>query len=147
MMLELVHDRHKFIYDYWLSKKGSKRAPARSDIDPLDFPKILPNLIFYDVLENPLDYRVRIMGTRLVDIFGADLTGLMFSEIFHGEQAKTVLQQFNEVANEFKPSLNVLDAKWLSKDHISYSRLLMPLSSDNNRVDMLFGVAIFKKNN
>jgi hypothetical protein len=52
------------LYDYWLSRKGSRRFPSRGDIDPLDFRYVLGHVMLVDVLRDPVRFRVRLAWQR-----------------------------------------------------------------------------------
>ena len=53
------------LYSYWLARKGERRFPERGDIDPLDFPYLLGNILLIDMVRNPLRFRFRVHGTEM----------------------------------------------------------------------------------
>ena len=136
-------DNLQFLYEYWNAKKGSRRAPARSDIDPLDFAKILPCILMYDVLRDPLDFRMRLYGTHLVNVSGHEFTGKMLNEIFPDDVEFKFRKELTNICETFEPSLACYDGKWLNKDYVSYERLMLPLSEDDEDVNILLGCVIY----
>src|SRR5277367_2064987 len=62
-------------HDYWQGKCGGRRMPARRDIDPLEFPYMLGNLMLIDVLADPQRFRVRLHGANIVARMNYDMTG------------------------------------------------------------------------
>src|SRR4051794_34289618 len=46
------------LHPYWTERKGDRRMPARRDIDPLDFPYLLGNIMLLDVVGEPPRFRV-----------------------------------------------------------------------------------------
>jgi len=69
-------------YEYWLSKKGHRPFPSRADFDPLlEQPRLARNLVLLEVLRDPIDFRYRLIGTRVRDHMRTDWTGLRMSEI------------------------------------------------------------------
>jgi len=64
---------HLRLYDYWLGKCGSRRMPARSDLDPSEITPLLPYIIIVDRADD--QFRYRLMGTAVVHELGRDLTG------------------------------------------------------------------------
>ena len=72
---DLRDARLRRLYEYWLAKKGQRRFPSRRDIDPVDFPYVLGHVILFDVMRDPLRFRVRVHGTEMVAKAGYDLTG------------------------------------------------------------------------
>jgi PAS domain-containing protein len=53
---------------YWDAKRQNKLMPPRSDIDPVEIPRLLPYVMLIDVVREPLDFRYRLMGTQACDI-------------------------------------------------------------------------------
>lgn len=65
---------------YWMAIHPDDRLPGRQHLDPLDIPALLPHVLLTDVQPNPLAFRIRVMGTRLVTVFGRDFTGCVLDE-------------------------------------------------------------------
>jgi len=67
---------------YWLAGKGARSLPSRSDFDPpLEVPQLVPNMIVFDVLHDPLDFLYRLIGTKVRTHLMQDLTGVRMSDI------------------------------------------------------------------
>ncbi|WP_254622303.1 PAS domain-containing protein, partial [Stenotrophomonas sp. GbtcB23] len=71
----------QIIFDYWTDLKGDRGAPLRTEIDPTALRHLLPHLFIATVgLEG---YPVfRLAGTRICDLFGRELRGAGFAEIW-----------------------------------------------------------------
>jgi hypothetical protein len=52
------------LYTYWLSKRGARVMPARTDIDPADIPQLLPYLTIAEKAGD--QFRYRLKGTGVV---------------------------------------------------------------------------------
>jgi hypothetical protein len=69
-------------YAYWLAAKGERMLPLRSDFDPpLEVPRLVPSMIVFDVLHEPLDFLYRLIGTKVRMHLMQDLTGIRMSAI------------------------------------------------------------------
>ena len=69
-------------YAYWLAGKGVRALPARGDFDPLiEIPRLVPSIIIFDVLREPLDFVYRLIGSKVRTHLMQDLTGVAMSEI------------------------------------------------------------------
>jgi hypothetical protein len=69
-------------YAYWLAGKGDRPLPARGDFDPpIEIPRLVPNMIIFDVLQAPLDFVYRLIGTKVRTHLMQDLTGMRMSDI------------------------------------------------------------------
>src|SRR4051794_10782916 len=88
------------LYRYWQSLRRGRRLPARADVDPIEIPALLPNLILIDVEPSPLRFRYRLVGTRIVsyraELQIPDHTGRYADEVEHHFGADQVVKQFTE---------------------------------------------------
>lgn len=135
---ELEHAGLARLLRYW-RRIGGGALPSRSDLDPIDIPDLLKNLVLVDVEHAPVRFRVRLSGTRVDDMFGRNYTGCYLDDIHSGYFERDILQDYAEVVALKRPhlasrSILLKDASWLH-----YERLLLPLSSDGLSVDMLLG--------
>ena len=69
------------------ARRVSGRMPARSDLDPLKVPRLLPHIGLIDLKNGLGDASFRLAGTRLHDIYGEEITGKRAGEVFSGDQA------------------------------------------------------------
>jgi len=137
--MRIDHPRLSELYGYWDEKRGTRRAPRRQDIDPVDIPHILPHMFICEVLRDPADYLVTLFGTALVQAFGADLTNRTFNGICESPLTSSIREEYDRVTESFAPIFAARDAGWLGRDYVRYSRLLLPLSDDDQTVNKLFG--------
>jgi hypothetical protein len=69
-------------YAYWLAGKGERKFPSRGDLDPpIEIPRLVPNMIIFDVRHEPLDFVYRLIGTKVRPHLMHDLTGTRMSDI------------------------------------------------------------------
>lgn len=142
MPLEIGHPDLAALHRYWEERRGERPMPSRADMDPVDLPRrLLPNLFLVDVEEAPRRYRYRLVGTELTAVMGRELARQYIDEmpfLFR----KFALPAYEEVMRTAAPTyreINAIEALW----RIRYKRLLLPLSSDGARIDMILG-AIFR---
>jgi hypothetical protein len=125
---------HLDLYRYWLSKRGGRAMPARSDIDPADIPALLPYLCILDKADGR--FRFRLVGSAVAQQFGHDLTG-RFVGSYTGPPERAATQQaiydrvFTRahplfVAGEYHPGIGIIH---------KVSRFMLPLSDDGIDVD------------
>lgn len=127
------------LLEYWLARRGSRRMPARADLDPIDLAKLLPNLMLIDVVGPPPRFRYRLVGTRVVQASGnEDRTGHFFEEYEFYRRHPETFEQYRQVMTERIPLF--APEPFQNREHgTSYEveRLLLPLGSSDNEVDML----------
>lgn len=143
---EPLRDELALLLTYWRGKSAEQGLPSRQDIDPLDIPTLLPFIFLVDVLrdaDRDLRYRYRLIGTRLVDRYGYDLTGryldtlkdrLSYDEIVADYTACVTTRQPVTGAYRYVDSAG---RKW------HYQRLVLPLSEGDGPVNMLMGANCF----
>jgi hypothetical protein len=136
-MLPIKHPKLQQLYDYWASKRGGRKMPSRADIDPLGMAFIMGNLILIDVIAGtPLGFRIRLHGTRLSELVQFELTGKMLDEMPQAEFRNLTRQSFTKVCNTGEP-LHAMRDRILHDEPRRYETVILPMSSDDSRVDML----------
>jgi hypothetical protein len=69
-----------FVRDYWQAKRGSRAMPGRNDISPAQLKLQLPQILLVDVVGDGVDFRYRLVGSRLRDFFQSEPSGQLMSE-------------------------------------------------------------------
>ncbi|SMF38367.1 PAS domain-containing protein [Tistlia consotensis] len=131
------------VFDYWRARRGGRRWPRRADIDPVDIPELLPEIILLDVVGDPPRFRKRLVGSAIVQKEGSDTTGRWLDETVNPTIRDEVLRQHREATEQPEGCCYTVEFAGADGKLYSYQRLLLPLSSDGERVDMLFGGARF----
>ena len=130
-------------YRYWDSKRAGRAMPARSDLDPSEITALLPHVVLLDVLEEPLDFRYRLMGTAIEANLSQRYTGLKMSAIAHQRPPSRLWSNFETVVVTRQPMITQVPYIGPHKDFLAAQDLITPLSSDGSRVDMLFNLVDF----
>jgi hypothetical protein len=127
---------------YWDAVRGRRAMPSRADIDPADIPRLLPHLFLVDVGATVDDLRWRLAGTEVVRLFGLEVTGRPVGTGMLPTAGRLMRARFAFVARNAHPAYatGVMQAE--RNDHTPFQRLLLPLSSDGVRVDMLVGILV-----
>ena len=134
---QLVMQGQRELFDYWLRSAGPRRMPARSDLDPLKVPRLLPYIGLIDVRDGVDEASFRLAGTRLHDIYGQEITGKRAGEIFSGEQADYWHRIHASLVANGAPLSGVVRGPAKGRDHIVLFWLRLPLSDDGGRVDRI----------
>jgi hypothetical protein len=130
------------ILHYWNQKRGERLAPPRSAIDPSDLLEALPRVKLVDVLRGAggeLDFRFRLAGTWIGNILGTELTRLRPLDLQPPQFGTMVHQHYAQCVRERRPLLHKVEIDSVRRIH-NYARLLLPLSSDGEQIDMLMTV-------
>lgn len=139
------HPALQRFYEYWLSKFKDGNIPGRHDVDPLDVPDLMPKLNLIDVerRDGGLSFRFRVFGTEHVEFNKADFTGQTVDEVFPPDVAAKVNAVYASVVGTGEPHYWRENIAIPGREHIEYERLICPLASDGENVDMLIGVFVF----
>jgi hypothetical protein len=68
------------LHSWWTARCGGD-IPDRSDFDPIDFKRSLPNMLIADIEHQPFRVRYRVVGTKVVDATGFDITGQYLDQL------------------------------------------------------------------
>lgn len=128
---------------YWQSKRIDERPPDRAAIDPVEIPKLLPNVLLIDVIGQPAyDFHYRLLGTAIVAIDGVDYKGSLLSEMVPSTEAYHHIWQHHLDAAAGIVALRHDSLRWVrdnSRDHVDYLILLLPLRRGGGEIEALFG--------
>lgn len=127
---------------YWKSKRTDGRMPARRDIDPIEIPALLPYFFLIEISNGASGYRYRfrLIGTKIVQWAGRDATGRFLDELSYGIDANLIAEEYANLIGSKRPRYDERNALWPNKDYNYYRRLVMPLSNDGEKIDMMMGV-------
>jgi hypothetical protein len=128
---------------YWEERRGSRRMPARRDLDPADLAAVLPHLQLIDVVL-PDRFRYRLVGTALVDAFGHDYTGRFVDELLLGTgRADLINRVFTTVRDKARPVF--LQARYFTAKNVDFmtNRIYLPLSENDGEVNMMLAALSF----
>lgn len=138
----------QFALDYWNEKRGGRIAPARADIDPEEIVTVLPRIMLADVerdTDGAVDFRYRLSGTGICNIHQEELTGRRPSSIEPPYYGGLIDAHYRSVLESHVPAAHVF-ALQVGDKVASYARIILPLSSDGESLDMLMIVDSMKQN-
>ncbi|HVO02067.1 MAG TPA: PAS domain-containing protein [Candidatus Cybelea sp.] len=125
-------------HDYWQSKRQGRRMPSRADLDPpLEVPQLVPSIILLDVLREPLDFRYRLIGTKVRGYLMRDLTGRRMSEIDFQRPPSTIWSHQEWVVENREPRFMQPPYVGPHRDFMFIDAVILPLGADPATVDML----------
>ncbi len=141
---ELDDERFRWLFQYWLARRLDGRLPGRQDIDPLDFPKLLGRLYLIEVVRESGDvrFRFRLWGTKISGVFRNEHTGRWLEDIAAPGTLPDLQRTLLTCAEEHRPHFWRRMMPHDVADYVATRRLLLPLASDGDTVDMLFGLIL-----
>ena len=142
---EAAAPRIRALYDYWqkIHPEGGG-LPGRRHLDPLDIPRLLPNIWMIDVRQQPLRFRFRLVGTEIVKFTGRDSTGMWLDQVYPDYEHTEAFAAHRECALKAHPVYRkggVLSNP--TRRFIEAERLYLPLADDGRTVDILLVMTLY----
>ena len=138
------------IRDFWLKQKEENNGalPDRKSFNPVDFKAILPNIFIVDVNAEEKSFQVRLFGTKLIELFGADGTGwtqdTAADNLNAPEYRQVVRDRLNEVIAHCTKTEDIYFTKYPRarpgyKDQYA-GVIAVPLTNGSGNVDQVLAV-------
>lgn len=145
-LLAFQDARLREMFAYWEGKRAGRPFPARVDVSPADIVNHLPSVFLVDAKPPALalaDFRVRLMGTALNDLFARDFTGRSLKDEMSEKSATALAKVFGIVCQLRRP-LRLYGAAVFARAQplTAVEAVLMPLTTGSGSVDMVMGELI-----
>lgn len=142
---QLVTVEQRQLFEYWDARCAGEALPRRADIDPIDFPRLLPSISLLEVEnagQSHVEHRVkvRLAGTRLRDMYGRETTGLYLDEFLPPENDSYWTAAFTRVISQGKPAQGVLSLDDLGQTGTFQFWLRLPLVDAEGNIAMVLGL-------
>lgn len=131
------------LYAYWDGKRGDRKFPRRCELDPVDIPRLLPNVFLVTVRRRPFDLIFRLAGTAITDCNGGNIAGRRVLDL----PSTVAGDLYRQSARTVRSGRPVLVSGPLRNRADAYKRvdhLILPLGSVPGVIDMLIGAAVFQ---
>ena len=133
---ELSSETIRMVHGHWNAVRGSRRFPARGDIDPAAIKPALPYVMISEVHRNPLRIRYRLVGTEVVHFSGEDFTGKWLHETDWGSYRLAVEQKYVRMLETGEPTFGIGHLTQASDGKRKpYEWAIFPLAEDGEHVD------------
>lgn len=128
----LEQPRLRQLLAYWQTKRGDRPFPARADIDPLELPFILGDLILFDVEPgteySPPRFRYRLFGSNIARRQGFDMTGKYIDQHPWQGFASRAREGYQRVMQTGQPDL-IVRREEIDGRLFRHQSLLLPLGT------------------
>lgn len=116
-------------FSYWNERRAGRALPLREDFDPvIDIPRLLPNIIMLDVRFEPLDFRFRLVGSRVRKNLSRDYVGKWFSQLDNFNQQSSLWSRHQAVAEKAQPMLQRPTYIGPYRDFIAVENIMLPVT-------------------
>jgi hypothetical protein len=124
------------IFWYWTRIRGGNVLPSRSDFDPLDLRGALGWITLVDRNADAGEFRYRLVGTRVSELTGIDLTGQSVSAMPLGGYSDFLVGRMWEAVDRARP-IACRYALDLRQRRVLVERVDLPLTKGSDRVEFI----------
>jgi hypothetical protein len=128
----------QILIDYWQARRQGEAAPARTSIDPMDFPRLLPQ-VFMLGRRAPGEYAFRLAGGFVGDLHGRDLRGSDFTNLW-AQNARLPIKTALEFARHSAQPVRIAADVQASVHTLPMDIVLLPLTNVDGVVDRFLGL-------
>jgi hypothetical protein len=131
------------LYAYWDGLRHGRLMPRRTDIDPTQIPKLLPYAFMYNAAPDG-SFTIRLAGEELTTFLPKSPVGQAAGSTMTQSGAEMIVQILAAVVRDRAPKFRAGKAHWQpNRAHHDFEACFLPLSSDGETVDVIFGAIKF----
>lgn len=120
------------LYAGWCKEAAaSGGVPPRAAFDPIDFPRTLPTLVLYELVENDA-VCLRLVGTEIARAWGTDHTGHCLHEFMEGDYHDFIRGQIDQCVEQRVPIFSHSCFQWDRGRALDTRRLLLPYARNDD---------------
>ena len=133
-------DLVRFLYNWWLDRRGASDVPDRAAVDPAELKHLLPHIIIAEVEHSPFRIRYRLVGTRVVEVSGFDIQGQYLDELLSAEPDQPWIDHYRAVYLSRRPLLGATTVPTSAGSMFTYEFGIFPLRRGGNTVEQFIAV-------
>lgn len=137
---QLVLPEQRHLFDYWLEKADGRKMPDRGDIKPHDIPRQLPFVSLMEIEREPLNFRFRLAGTQLRDIYNGEMTNQLLGDLSERRNRNYWMSACERIAHTGRPTQGILRGPESARDHLVQFWLRLPLSQGAQEPCLILGL-------
>jgi hypothetical protein len=136
--MDLQHKTSETLFTYWDKVRGNRSMPRRFEIEPGKIASILPSTFILERV-NAEAYRYRLAGTRVCEIFGAELRGTNFLDGWSASDRLSLVRHFAALAKQGAVEKIHMEAAPVAQPSTPFEVLLLPLLHTGDDIDRVLG--------
>lgn len=131
------------LYQWWCAKRASRLAPRQGDCDVAEIPGLRPIVHLIDVIEEPLRFRHRWIGSEVVHWMRRDASGRFIDAALYGDAADEIHASLAIVTREIRPYCRRAKMVWRDERGITVESIEMPMIDETGAVTAILRGASF----
>jgi hypothetical protein len=122
----MKHAASRELHTYWQALRGRRPAPQRAEIEPAAIRHVLSEA-FIVALDRSAGYPFRLAGTRVCALFGRELKGGSFLNLWDEASQKTMRDLLHLLTSEMVGTVAGVTAQNADGESLDLELLLLPL--------------------
>jgi hypothetical protein len=127
------------LYSYWNQVRAGRLAPQRLDIEPSRIAGILSETFMLERADGGA-YRFRLAGTRLCELFGAELRGKDFLDGWANDDRASVERLLKTISEQGAGATLAIEGFSDVRHRVEIEAMLLPLLHAGNKINRIIGV-------
>ena len=129
-------DRLSRLLGFWKEIRGAQRLPCWADFSPEQLGFILGQITVVDVLRDPLNFRYRLIGTRIEEAGRRGDQGKTLDQVEPASYRDMMGQTFGQVVELGQPLCHHV-SYFHHQNLVSFEQLILPISRTGPEVEVL----------
>jgi hypothetical protein len=136
---------HVRAYNYWVSLLGGRPYPSIEDLEPENLDDFGPHSVLLDFTAGAEDPAIAFLGKSLREVCGLDADIKRISQVPPRSLLSRLTDHYLQIIANCAPI--GFEAEFVSHKGVNtmYRGILMPLSSDGDTIDFIYGVINWKE--
>jgi hypothetical protein len=134
----MKHASIRELFDYWDQRRGPRSAPERGDIEPAAIRRVLADTFILS-FDPRTGHPFRLAGTRVCALFGRELKGEAFLDLWPVQSRKEIRDLLAIVAQESVGVVTSVSAASAAGAALSLELLALPLAHHGQRDARVLG--------
>ncbi len=135
----MVHPNTERLTEYWRGKAGPHAAPARADIDPMEFVELLPQTIIVG-RRDAGDLPFRLIGGLVADLHDRDLRGVNLLTLWAPANRAAIRLAVEQIRRRPEPLVVTGEMAADGVAPLGLEMLLAPLVGPSGEIDRFLGL-------
>ena len=134
----MKHATSQFLFGYWNEIRNGRLAPKRFEIEPGRMGAILPDTFILERSDTDT-FSFRLAGTRIAELFKADLRNVGFEEIWKEQDRLKVEVVLDDVASRGGVGRIECQVSDDNNNTATVEYIILPLVHTRNSIDRMVG--------
>jgi hypothetical protein len=135
----MKHASSRELFAYWTARRGARPAPERSEIEPAAIRRALGD-VFILAFDRSAGHPFRLAGTRVCALFGRELRGQPFLELWDADSRAALADLLNTISEETTGAVASVSARTAEGWAQGLELLVLPLRQRGEAQARMIGV-------